>query len=88
VKGALSIQKHFPKDTVLVFIMPPSFEVLKKRLENRNTENLETLKRRLDRVPMELEQGPKFDYRVVNDDLQKAIDEVDKIVKTKIMNIN
>jgi guanylate kinase len=56
-------------------------EVLKKRLENRKTENPESLKQRLDRVPMELEQGAQFDFRAVNDDLGKAIAEVDEIVQ-------
>jgi guanylate kinase len=84
VKGALSIQQHFPKESVLIFIKPPSMEVLKKRLENRNTENPETLKRRLDRVPMELEQGSQFDFQVVNDDLNKAITEVDEIVHNNL----
>jgi guanylate kinase len=82
VKGALSIRRHFPNDSVLIFINPPSFEVLKKRLEDRNTENPETLKRRLERVPMEMEQGRQFDFQVINDDLQKAINEVDEIVRT------
>jgi guanylate kinase len=86
VKGALSIRKHFQNDSILIFIKPPSMEVLKKRLESRNTENLETLKRRLERVPMELEQGQHFEYQVVNDDLQKAINEVDEIIQTKIKN--
>ena len=86
VKGALSIRKHFPNESILIFIKPPSFEVLKNRLESRNTENLETLKRRLERVPLEMEQGQQFDFQVVNDDLQKAINEVDKIVQTSIKN--
>jgi guanylate kinase len=86
VKGALSIRRHFPNDSILIFIKPPSFEVLKKRLENRKTENPETLKRRLERVPMEMEQGQQFDFQVVNDDLQKAINEVDEIVQTNIKN--
>ena len=86
VKGALSIKHHFEKDAVLIFIKPPSFEVLKARLENRNTENPESLKRRLERMPMELEQGPKFDYQVVNDDLQTAINEVDAIIAPHIQN--
>jgi guanylate kinase len=60
---------------------------LKKRLENRNTENPETLKRRLERVPMEMEKGRYFDFQVVNDDLQKAVDEVDEIVQTNMKNI-
>jgi guanylate kinase len=87
VKGALSIQKHFPNDSILIFIQPPNFEILKKRLENRNTENPETLKRRLERVPMEMEKGRYFDFQVVNDDLQKAVDEVDEIVQTNMKNI-
>ncbi|MGD0589573.1 MAG: guanylate kinase [Bacteroidota bacterium] len=86
VKGALSIRRHFPKDSVLIFIMPPSIEVLKKRLENRKTENPETLKQRLERVPMELEQGSQFDFQVVNDDLNKAVAEVNEIVQKKIIN--
>jgi guanylate kinase len=88
VKGALSIRKHYPKESILIFIKPPSFEVLKNRLESRKTENLETIKRRLERVPMELEQGQQFDFQVVNDDLQKAINEVDEIVQTNIKNNN
>jgi guanylate kinase len=84
VKGALSIRQNFPNDSVLIFIKPPSFEVLKNRLENRNTENSETLRKRLERVPMELAQGSKFDFHVVNDDLQKAIIEVNAIVQKYI----
>jgi guanylate kinase len=84
VKGALSIRKHFSNESILIFIKPPSVEVLKNRLESRKTENPETLRRRLDRVPMELEQGQQFDFQVVNDDLQKAINEVDEIVQTNM----
>jgi guanylate kinase len=84
VKGALSIRQHFPNDSILIFIKPPSMEVLKKRLENRKTENPETLKRRLDRMPMELEQGSQFDFQVVNDDLDKAINEVNEIVQKNL----
>jgi guanylate kinase len=81
VKGALSIKRNFPDEAVLIFIKPPSFEVLKGRLENRKTENQEALERRLERVPMELEQGGHFDYQIVNDDLQRAINDVEQIVK-------
>lgn len=81
VKGALSIKKHYPHDSVLIFIKPPNFEVLKQRLLNRKTENEATIKRRLDRVPMELDKGSQIDWQVVNDDLQKAIDNVDHIIR-------
>ena len=87
VKGALSIRRHFPNDSILIFIKPPSIEVLKKRLENRNTENSEALKYRLERVPMEMEQGKQFDFQVINDDLQKAINDVDEIIQNNIKKI-
>ena len=80
VKGALSIHRQFSGDTAMIFIKPPNFEVLKNRLEERRTENPEALKQRLDRVQMELEQGNAFDYQVVNEDLQKAIEEIDSII--------
>jgi guanylate kinase len=81
VKGALSIRRHFYNDSVLVFIKPPSVEELRKRLESRKTENSDMLKRRMERVPIELEKGKEFNYQIVNDNLQKAIDEVDEIVR-------
>lgn len=81
VKGAQSIKKKYPDDTVQIFIAPPSKEVLERRLRNRKTENDEKLRRRFERMPMELEIGKTFDHVVVNDDLQRAIDEVDGIVK-------
>ena len=81
VKGALSIKNKYGDDAVLIFITAPSFEILKSRLLNRKTEDAATIQRRLDRVPMEMEKGRQFDYEVVNDDLQKAIREVDDIIK-------
>jgi guanylate kinase len=81
VKGALSIKSVYPNDSVLIFIKPPSFEALKERLLNRKTEDEATIRRRLDRVPMELEEGSQFDWQVVNDDLQTAITRVDEIIR-------
>lgn len=80
VNGALSIKRLYPEDAVLIFIKPPSVEVLTERLRNRNTEDAETIRRRLDRVPMELGKANEFDAAVVNDVLATAIDEVDAIV--------
>lgn len=79
VKGALSIKKNFP-EAVLIFIKPPSVDALKERLVKRKTEDERALRRRLERASMELEQGKHFDYQVVNDDLRKAIEEVDGII--------
>ncbi len=81
VKGGLSIKRHYPSEAVLIFISPPSVEILKNRLVNRNTEDEATIQRRLDRVPMEMELGDEFDYQVVNDKLETAISQVEAIVQ-------
>ena len=80
VKGALSIKKQYPDDAVLIFIEPPNLQILTERLTNRKTEDAETIRKRLDRVPMEMEKGKEFDFRVVNDQLPKAIQDVDTII--------
>ncbi len=80
VKGGLSIKRQYPDDSLLIFIKPPSIEVLRNRLLNRKTEDEATFKRRMDRVALEFGMASQFDYQIVNDDLQKAIDEVDKLV--------
>lgn len=80
VKGGLSIKKQFP-EACLIFIRPPSFVVLKQRLEGRQTEDEATVTKRLERVPLELELGKQFEYQVVNDGLQQAINEVQTIVE-------
>ncbi len=80
VKGALSIRKAFPDDTVLVFVAPPSVEVLQERLLGRQTETEESIQRRMKRVRMELEMQGEFDYIVVNDDLERAADDLARFV--------
>jgi guanylate kinase len=80
VKGGLSIKKHYP-NALLIFIRPPSVEALKDRLLKRQTEDDVTLQRRLDRVTMELELGNKFDHQVVNDELDRAIREVQSVIE-------
>ena len=80
VKGGLSIKRKYPNDSVLIFVKPPSIEILEARLRGRKTEDETTFKKRMDRVAMELGMASQFDYQVVNDDLPTAIVEVDKIV--------
>ncbi len=79
VKGALSIKARYPS-AVLIFVAPPSVEVLLERLRSRRTEDDATLARRMARVPMEMEQGKRFDVRVVNDDLNSAVRNVQEII--------
>lgn len=80
VKGALSIKRKYPQ-ALLIFISPPSPEILEQRLRARLTEDATTLARRLERVPMELAQASHFDRCVVNDILERAITEVQEIVE-------
>jgi guanylate kinase len=84
VKGGLSIKRKYPEDSLLIFIRPPSIEVLEGRLRNRKTEDDETFSRRMARVTMEMDMAPQFDEQVVNADLQLAIDMVDKLILARI----
>jgi guanylate kinase len=81
VNGALSIKKHLPEETLLIFIKPPSPEILFERLRGRKTETEESLKRRIDKAALELTYEDKFDVVIVNDDLDKAFKEAENIVK-------
>ena len=59
--------------------------MLEERLRNRNTEDEKTFQTRMARVASELEIGKQFDFRIVNDSLQKAIDEADKIITQQLL---
>ena len=79
VVGALNVKKVFP-ECVLVMIAPPTIEELKRRLIERGSEDEESLKERLARLEFELGQKDKYDYFIVNDDLDTAITEVEQII--------
>ena len=85
VKGAVRIKKKY-SNSVLIFIAPPSKEALKQRLINRKTETAEDLQKRIERAEMELEYKDKFDYVVINENLESAIKEVKEIIKKEINN--
>jgi guanylate kinase len=80
VKGALSIREAYPNDALLIFLAPPSVEELEKRLRLRSTETEEQIARRMERVKMELAQKDKFDYIVVNKDLDETFKSIDDII--------
>jgi guanylate kinase len=82
IEGAAQIRENI-KDACLIFLLPPSLEELEKRLRSRGTETEEEIKKRLDRVALEIEQAPLYDYRIVNDDLEKAVEEVCAIIMSK-----
>lgn len=79
VKGGLSIRNRYP-ESLLIFIRPPSLQVLRERLRDRKTENDDAVSLRMERVPLEMQLGVSFDYQVVNDDLPRAIAEVNAVV--------
>ncbi len=80
VKGGISIRSRFPDDSLLIFIAPPSLEVLRERLNKRGTETEEVIERRLARAKMEMEMAKIYDFQVVNEDLEKAISDVRQII--------
>ena len=70
----------YPEESVAIFIMPPSIEVLEQRLRNRGTENEEDLIRRMEIATSEIEKSVDYDYIIVNDNLESAANEVIKIL--------
>ena len=77
--GALNVKKILPK-TTLVFILPPSFEELEARLRGRHTETEEAIQKRLSSIKKEMENSEKFDYRVINDSVENAVSELERIL--------
>lgn len=80
VKGALSIKKIYGDRAALIFIMPPDVETLKERLKKRATESSEQISERIKRVDLEIGKANDFDYIVLNDKLENAVSEVNRII--------
>lgn len=78
VQGAASIRALVP-DSVSVFILPPSFEVLRQRLLDRGTDSPEELDLRLRNAPTELKDYAAFQYLIINDDVDRAADQLSAI---------
>ena len=78
-QGALQVKTQMP-EAVLIFICPPSLEDLEKRLRGRHTEDEETIRKRLNIVKEEIDRAKNFDYKIVNDDLQRAVSELEEII--------
>lgn len=81
VQGALNLKQTYGDKALAIFIQPPSLKALVERLNQRNTEDPQSLKKRIDRATDELTYKDHFDRTVINDDLQKALDETDAIVR-------
>ena len=84
VQGALNVKKNYP-DAVLVFILPPSLSVLEERLRNRGTETEETIQVRMKQYRREFEQATAYQYLVINDDLSKALCDLEAVLRAEQM---
>ena len=80
VVGGVNLKNKFGEKALSVFVQPPSVEALAERLTNRNTDSEEKLKMRIAKAEKELEYAPKFDEIIINDDLEKAKAEVEKLI--------
>ena len=79
VKGAICIKKKFP-EAILLFIKPPSLDVLKTRLKKRKSESEQAINKRLGRIEFEYEQAEKFDYIIINDNLINTVQQIENII--------
>ncbi len=79
VQGALQIKKKFP-NTLLLFVTPPTANDLYLRLKGRNTETEEQIQRRLSRAKEEAEWISKYDYLVINDNLDECVEELNNMI--------
>ncbi len=80
VKGAIHVQKQYPGTSLSIFVKPPSVEELKKRLESRGFESAENIAIRVNKAAYELSFINSFDKVIVNDELEKACAETEKVV--------
>ncbi len=84
VKGGVNLKKIFGDDALSIFIMPPSVEELRRRLEKRGTDTPETIAKRVAKAEEEITYAPLFDKIVVNDSLETAIADATRITESFI----
>jgi guanylate kinase len=80
VQGAMRVKELYGEKAISIFILPPSLEVLKDRLEKRGTDNEVQIKTRIEKATEEITFSKKFDHIVLNDDLNKASEQVKMLV--------
>ena len=82
MQGGAQIKTKRP-DCVSIFILPPSLEVLEKRLRRRGTDAEEAIQKRLATAKSEIAQAMHYDYVIINDDLEPAVEQVAEILRTE-----
>jgi guanylate kinase len=83
VKGAMNVRKLYPKNSVLIFILPPSIEALKKRLESRSSDTAHSILNRLKLSRKEIAHKDRYDYTVVNDRLDTDYNMLKSIITSE-----
>ena len=82
-QGAESIKKQLPDNVVSIFILPPSLKILKKRLESRSSDCSEEIEKRFKEAIHEISHYVDYDFVVINDNLEEAIENVYNILKSE-----
>jgi guanylate kinase len=80
VVGGLNLKRYFGDKALAVFVQPPSLEILEKRLRSRKTESEEKIQVRIKKATIEMERANEFDYILVNNELDLAVNEIKEIV--------
>jgi len=81
VQGGLAIKEKYPDDVIMIFIYPPSLEILKKRLELRGTDSEEVINNRLDFAKIEMEKMKEYSYNIENDRLDEAYAQLRNVLR-------
>jgi len=79
IQGAMKVREKAPQG-VYIFIVPPSLEILRNRINNRGTDSMEVINKRMAKALGELEQFNEYNYVVINDFLEDAVDKVESII--------
>lgn len=79
-QGARQVRERLPGQTLLLFVLPPSLEELERRLRGRGQDSEETIRRRMKAAEEEISHAAEFDHRVINDDFNRALDELERLV--------
>lgn len=82
VQGALKLKEKYEEKIISIFISPPSWEILKKRLLLRGTESLEDIEQRIALGKKEIKQKDKYDFQIVNKELSQSVEQLQKVLQS------
>lgn len=85
IVGGVNLKEKFKDKALAIFIMPPSIEELKKRLLGRGTDSLDEIAIRIAKAEKEISMSHIFDYKIVNDNLETAIEQIEQILKSFLL---